>query len=150
MLIGHKHNKIIELDNVSNIAIVRAGKSDKVIFNMNHSVKIFNDKYTADYVYWEFYSNEELSQIKKLIIDKIPNWILPIENGQRYINPKCVSSISIDDYRNRVIFNLNYNVTHPKEIDKLTSDFVFQDFQDVDNFNKFVKKLESSVSFTKV
>jgi hypothetical protein len=138
-LISFKNEKMINLDNVSNI-YVENNEIGKVIFNMNYSVKIFGDKVTPDYVYWNFKSAEELDYIKRTFLPKIEDWIKPVEEGQRYVNPTCVSSIGIDNAKNRVIFNLNYPVTHPKDNNKLTSDFVFFNFKNRDNFNQFINE----------
>ena len=135
-------DKIVNLANVSNIYIdLHDNNSGKVIFNMNYSVKIFGDKITPDYVYWNFGNFEALQSMKSLIEKNIENWIYPQEPGQRYVNPKCVSSIGMDNYKNRVIFNLNYNVTHPTKSDKLTSDFVFFNFPTKHKFENFSNTL---------
>jgi len=139
--ISFKQEKIVNLENVSNIYIDNKDGQGKVIFNMNYSVKIFDNKFTPDYVYWSFNSDNDLECIKSKIILLIEDWIQPVEDGQRYINTTCISSIGIDDYKNRVIFNLNYNVTHPKDYNKLTSDFVFFNFKDRENFTNFKNAL---------
>ena len=126
---------------MSNIYIDNKDGQGKVIFNMNYSVKIFDNKFTPDYVYWSFNSDNDLECIKRIILLLIEDWIQPVEDGQRYINTTCISSIGIDDYKNRVIFNLNYNVTHPKDYNKLTSDFVFFNFKDRENFTNFKNAL---------
>jgi len=139
--ISFKQEKIVNLENVSNIYIDNKDGQGKVIFNMNYSVKIFDNKFTPDYVYWSFNSDNDLECIKRIILLLIEDWIQPVEDGQRYINTTCISSIGIDDYKNRVIFNLNYNVTHPKDYNKLTSDFVFFNFKDRENFTNFKNAL---------
>lgn len=155
-LIGFKNQKIVNLDNVSNIYVDEQGK--KVIFNMNYSVKIFGsknsinsydkiNKVTPDYVYWSFDSMQEFMKIVDLIINKTKNWIQPEEPGQRILNPDFIASITFDEDKNRVIFNLNYNITHPKDDNKLTSDFVFYDFVSKDSFNAFFNKIKTNVTY---
>jgi hypothetical protein len=138
-LIGFKNQKIINLNNVSNIYLDESGQ--KVIFNMDYSVKIFNNKFTPDYVYWTYEDEDEATQILDLLSLNTKDWILPAERGQRYLNPKFISSITLDTNKTRVIFNLNYNVTHPKDINKLTSDFVFYDFANIKNYQTFVDSI---------
>jgi len=143
VFIKYKNEKIVNLGNVSNIFIDNhEDGSGKVIFNMNYSVKIFSNKFTPDYVYWNYQTEEELNEVKGIFMPFIDamSWVKPEENGQRYINTQCISSISIDENKNRVIFNLNYNVTHPKDNNKLTSDFVFFNFSDKEAFNNFKNK----------
>ena len=135
MLIRFKNEKIINLDNVSNIFVDEDGS--KVIFNMNYSVKIFGDKTTPDYIYWKYSSLQELISITRLLNNNISDWTQPQKMGQRYVNPKCISSIGTDDSKNRVIINLCYNITHPKDNNKLTSDFVFFDFTNKEEYRDF-------------
>ena len=140
MFIKYNNEKIVNLDNVSNIFVETLGQ--KVIFNMSYSVKIFNGKVTPDYVYWSYKNLDELNEIKKIFLHKISDWIHPVEDGQRYVNTRCISSIVSDEYKNRVILNLNYNVSHPKDINKLTSDFVFFNFSSRDAYWDFKRELE--------
>lgn len=132
-------NKIVNLANVSNI-YVDGNTEGKIIFNMNYSVKIFGDKITPDYVYWEFNSEEEKDELMAEFLNYLVDlgWIFPAEEGQRYVNSNCISSIGFDENRDRVIFNLNYNVTHPKDTRKLTSDFVFFNFSTSEKYRNFV------------
>jgi len=144
VFIKYKNNKIVNLENISNIYIDNHKDGvGKVIFNMNYSVKIFNNKFTPDYVYWDYWNEEELTLIKSLFMSFIDaqGWVKPEENGQRYINTECISSISLDENKNRIIFNLNYNITHPKDNNKLTSDFVFFNFSNKEAFNNFKNNL---------
>lgn len=139
LLIKHKQNKIVNIDNVSNIFIdLQEGNKGKVIFNMNYSVKIFGDKITPDYVYWNFDNEQELEQIRYKFESKLAGWIWPFQHGQRYVNTACISSIGTDRYKNRVIFNLNYPVSHPKDIKKVTSDFVFFNFDSAEAYEEFL------------
>lgn len=143
MLIKYKDNKILNLKNVSNIFVdLDYDGAGKVIFNMNYSVKIFGGKITPDYVYWLFSSRKELEEIKNIFEPKISGWIFPKALDQRYINPSCVSSIVTDKYKNRVIFNLNYAISHPKDINnKMTSDFVFFNFESFEEYRVFLKTI---------
>ena len=113
---------------------------------MSYSIKIFGDKNTPDYVYWKFSNLDELNTIKKLLLSNINGWIQPGEEGQRYVNPRCVSSIWIDKFKNRVIFNMNYPISLPKQPEKLTSDFVFFDFSTKDKFIDYIDTLDNMLS----
>jgi hypothetical protein len=139
-LIQFKDSKIVNLDNTSSIHLDTQG--NKVIFNMGCSVRIFG-KTTPDYVYWHFRTEEELQKIEELITNKIEHWILPVEEGQRYLNPKYISNITVDENpgSNRIIFNLTYNVTHPKDENKLTSHFLFYDFMDDNKYKTFKNEI---------
>lgn len=89
-------------------------------------------KLTPDYTYWDYETEEEKKEIVDLIESKLreSSWIFPENPTLRYVNLDCVSSISFDDRNNRIIFNLNYHVSHPKDDTKLTSDYVFWNFGD--------------------
>jgi len=154
VFLKHRTNKVVNLNNVSNICVdmdksLANNISGKVIFNMNYSVKVFGEKFTPDYVYWEFKSLQELAEIDQLLLKTIANkeynlfWIAPLESGQKYVNMNCVSSVNIDYNKNRVIFNLNYNISHPKNHSQLTSDFVFMDFSTLQKFEEFNKTLDT-------
>ena len=144
MFLRYSNEKIVNLDNVSNIFIDDNNMTNggKVIFNMNYSVKIFGEKVTPDYVYWKFSNDIELKSITDILYANLrANWIKPAEEGQRFVNTKCISSIGTDEHKNRVIFNLNYNVTHPKDARKLTSDFAFFNFNTETEYNTFLNSL---------
>lgn len=143
MLIKHGSNRIVNLTNVSNIFVEE--DKQRVIFNMNYSVKIFGNKVTPDYTYWDYTTEDEKQEIVDLIQSKLreTSWIFPENDTLRYVNLDCVSSIGFDDHKNRIIFNLNYPVTHPKDDRKLTSDYVFWNFHnDTDTYNKVAENFE--------
>jgi len=139
---NNSKDKIVNLENVSNI-YVDGEDSGKIIFNMNYSVQIFGDKMTPDYVYWTFNSAEEKDELMDAFVNPIASlgWIFPAEDGHRFVNTKCISSIGFDENKNRVIFNLNYHVSMPKNNKKLTSDFVFFNFSSTKLYTDFVDVL---------
>lgn len=155
MFIKYNDNAIINLDNVSNVFVDR--KNGKVIFNMNYTVKL-SDALTPDYEYWYF---NDLDEIMKIIDDSLrrAKFIVPNNIYNRYVNPKCVASIKIDDKNKKVIFNLNSTVTHPDDArkisegqhiplhkQKLTSDFVFIKFTNTDEFYEYCEQIEELYS----
>lgn len=146
MFIRYQNNPIINLDNVSNVFIDR--KESKVIFNMNYAIRITSDTITSDYVSWKY---DNLDEIVNLLNDvlKRAKFIIPNNIYNRYVNPKCVASIKIEEANKKVIFNLNSTVTHPMDIDvkrngkqRLTSDFVFIKFNNTDEFYEYCELLE--------
>ena len=162
MFIKYKDNAIINLDNVSNVFVDR--KDNKVIFNMNYAVKVVTSNgslsktLTPDYVYWKF---NDLDEILKVIDETLrrAKFIIPNNIYNRYVNPKCISSIKIDEPNKKVIFNLNSTVTHPVDASKiaqgediplhkqqLTSDFVFIKFNNIDEFYEYCEQIEELYS----
>ena len=152
MLIKHENNPIVNLQNVSNIFVDR--KNNKVIFNMNYSVKL-REKVTADYEYWNYSDLQTLLEYLDPILEQ-NGFILPNNIYNRYVNSNCISSIKVDDRKMKVIYNLNCTVTHPddaKKIDgginiplnkqRMTSDFVFIKFNSQDDFYDYSDKIDA-------
>ena len=154
MFIKYGNNPIVNLSNVSNVFIDR--KNNKVIFNMNYSVKL-SDVTTSDYEYWHF---NNIDDIYKELNERleISGFIVPNNIYNRYVNPNCVSSIKIDENSLKVIFNLNSTVTHPEDARKIsmgdrniipkqrmTSDFVFIKFNNNDEFYEYCEQIERLV-----
>jgi len=154
MLIRYNNNPIVNLDNVSNVFIDR--KNNKVIFNMNYSVKL-GEKMTADYEYWNYENLEEIVSVLDNTLEKA-GFITPNSVYNRYVNSNCISSIKVDERNLKIIYNLNSTVTHPddsKKIDKginiplhkqrLTSDFVFIRFTNIEDYYDYFEKLEDKM-----
>ena len=143
MFIKHLNSAAVNLDNVSNIFIDR--KTQKIIFNMNYSVRL-NGNLTSDYEYWHYTDLSEVLPRLEDILEK-QGFILPNNTFNRYVNPKCVSSFKIDEKNKKVIFNLNSTVTHPEDTrlkedaQRYTSDFVFIKFTNADEFEDYVEKI---------
>lgn len=141
------NNSIVNLDNVTNVLI--DDKNKKVIFNMKYSVRLEN-VFTADYVYWRYEHEDE----KELFIEKLisANFIQPNLPTNRWVNPMNVASIKIDEGSLKVIFNLTCSITHPEDVRaikngdidhidaRVTSDYVFIKFDDIQDFDKFVEE----------
>jgi len=154
MLIRYNNNPIVNLDNVSNVFIDR--KNNKVIFNMNYSDKL-GEKMTADYEYWNYENLEEIVSVLDNTLEKA-GFITPNSVYNRYVNSNCISSIKVDERNLKIIYNLNSTVTHPddsKKIDKginmplhkqrLTSDFVFIRFTNIEDYYDYFEKLEDKM-----
>lgn len=143
MFIKHLNSAAVNLDNVSNIFIDR--KTQKIIFNMNYSVRL-NGNLTSDYEYWHYTDLNEILPRLEDILEK-QGFILPNNTFNRYVNPNCVSSFKIDEKNKKVIFNLNSTVTHPEDTrlkedaQRYTSDFVFIKFTNADEFEEYVEKI---------
>ena len=143
MFIKHLNSAAVNLDNVSNIFIDR--KTQKIIFNMNYSVRL-NGNLTSDYEYWHYTDLSEILPRLEDILEK-QGFILPNNTFNRYVNPNCVSSFKIDEKNKKVIFNLNSTVTHPEDTrlkedaQRYTSDFVFIKFTNADEFEEYVEKI---------
>jgi len=137
--------KIVNLDNVSNIAFEEYQDRDnnmkyKIIFNFNYGVSLnSNDaKVISDYVYYVYDTREEYDkmsdELSRLINEKM--WIAPIINGNvsRIANPDKISFIATDPIKNRIILNLATTVSFYSNYDKMTSDFMYFDFSNKEEY----------------
>jgi hypothetical protein len=136
MLAIKEGEKIVNLDNVSNINIVEKEEGGKIFFNMNHSIRIFGTKLTSDYIAWKYNSKSELGEILASISTTLNKWIQPSKKGERFLNPKSVSSIYFDDYNLKAVFNLNFAVSSNTDNSDISS-AAYYDFDTEDEFNQF-------------
>jgi len=136
-------SKIVNLDQVSNIGFDTGtdrfnNPKFKIIFNMVYGVSLKNntDKQIPDYVYF-VYDNPEEYQDK---IDKLnaqinhAKWFAPLigDKVDMIINPNYISFISTDRSKNRIITNLSCSVSFYNDYQRKTSDFIFLDFNTLD------------------
>jgi len=137
-------SKIVNLNQVSNIGVDT--KKLRIIFNLKYSINVF-DKFTPDYVYFEYKDYNELKKAYNNLLELVRDDFLISKNeNQRLVSKKCVSSINIIPEQKRIIFNLNYGITHPNDSEKITSDFVFWTFKNDENFQKEVENLNNSLN----
>jgi len=133
------NSKIVNLKAVSNIAfeayINRFSVQEyKIIFNMGYPVSLKTDysKHISDYVYFIYQDKAEYERTVDILSDLINHhgWIAPLINGvvTRITNPESISFISTDPRKNRVILNLNTSVSFYNNNARLTSDFIYLDF----------------------
>jgi hypothetical protein len=137
--------KLVNLDNVTNIVFDpdftdRFGnKRSKIIFNLDYHLSLpRSDKKVADYVYSVYTDkNEYQESVKKLneLVNR-KSWIAPITNNtiSKVINPDKISFMTKDDDNYRVILNLNTSVSFYGDYQRLTSDFVYLNFYDDEEY----------------
>jgi hypothetical protein len=137
--------KLVNLNNVTNIVFDpdftdRFGnKKSKIIFNLDYYVSLQkSDKKVADYVYSIYTDKNEYDKavdvLNKLVNEK--SWIAPITHGAifKIINPEKISFMTTDDDNYRVILNLNTTVSFHMDYHRMTSDFVYLNFKDWDEY----------------
>lgn len=138
-LIRSGDSKTINIEQVSNIGIDI--KKFRIIFNLQYSINIFG-KQTPDYVYFEYKDVNDLQKAVKALLEVIKDdFLISSDKRQRLVAKKCISSINYIEKQKRIIFNLNYDITHPNDSSKLTSDFVFWTFNNETEFYNDMKKL---------
>ncbi len=139
------NGNMINLESISNIVFDpdwtdRFGNhKPKIIFNFNYPVSLpKSDKKISDYKYDIFRTKEEydaaVQDLNRLITEK--QWIAPIINGkiQKIINPDKISFMTSDDDNLRIILNLNSSVSFRHDYDRMTSDFVYLNHHDWDEY----------------
>ena len=140
-----KDDIIINLDNVSSIMFENKGfKEVKVIFNFNYGITLEgSNRIIPDYVYLFYKEDEE--DLKNLIESIKLKGFITFENSDnpnRYVNTNNVSFIKFtkkklkDGLKYRIIFNLNSSVSLSASPSFHTSDAVYYDFFDYEEFQK--------------
>jgi len=139
-LIKSGDSKTVNIDQVSNIGIDT--KKLRIIFNLQYSINIFG-KQTPDYVYFEYDDIVNLHRAIKSLLEVIKDdFLISSDKSQRLVAKKCISSINFIERQKRIVFNLNYDITHPNDSRKLTSDFVFWTFNDDAEYFSDYEKLK--------
>ena len=139
MFIEHD-DKIVNTEAVTNIVI----EGSKIIFNLDYGVSLQNDvdRIIPDYVYMVIRNEEDFNDIKAKI-DSL-NWIKSefgnfdnhgnYRNNNRIVNPKAISFLKFDDRKSRIIFNLRNSVSFNRDFSQKTSDFVYFDHTEVNDY----------------
>lgn len=139
------NNTLLNLESVSNVNIQR--KRNRVIFNLNYTIgvpkssKEDQSKRISDYVYWDFSNNLELVNSVENLLNH--NYIKEnfIILGNSWINKNEISTVKFDQNKLRFIFNLSNSATFVdrKGDIRLTSEFVYVDFDDYNEFEVNMK-----------
>ena len=146
--------KIVNLDNVTNIAFEETDKSYKIIFNMNYGVSLKHktDKIIPDYVYFKYEKHQEqekdqvLQELDKLINEKM--WIAPVIDNEvtRIANPRYISFIATDEYKNRIILNLSTSISFHSDNKRKTSDFMYLDFTNKEEYKNNLEYIKDQLN----
>ncbi len=138
-------NKVINLKEVSNIAFEeytdRNGNDTwKIIYNFCFPISLKNNtsKKVPDYQYMVFHDKKEYDRTVDILNELVnqKNWLAPNVSGtiKRIINPDAISFVATDHRKNRVIVNLSTSVSFWNELSRMTSDFVYFDFDTFEDF----------------
>lgn len=127
-------DKIIFLDNISVITLDK--DRCRVVFNFMNSIFIFG-RWTPDYHYFQYRTEEKaveaFNKIKSLPHFRINYFISDIESNLDIINKESITSVSIKDNENRIIFNLNFSITSYKDKQPIEiSKFIFWNYTNED------------------
>ena len=111
----------------------------KIIFNFDYQVSLpRSEKKISDYKYLIFRSKAEydsvVQELTRLINES--EWIAPVINGkiEKIINPDKISFMTSDDDNLRIILNLRTPVSFHGDYDRMTSDFVYLNHSNQDEY----------------
>lgn len=153
-------DRLVNLQNVSNVKLIE--EKNKVIFNMNYSIKLNEPtlpysqsalisksketKAISDYAYWTGNTKNEYNSYIEEINNNIyfcTNFV-ETPNKQAYVNVNEISSLKYFDHDYRVIFNLSHPVSF-KNKDGLTSEFVLANCENKKQFYEYKTLLETKI-----
>ena len=152
MFFETKDHKFVNLREVTSIAFEeytdRFGvEKYKVIFNMNYGVSLKNDtsKMIADYVYSIYNTREDFTDAFLYLINLVDEyqWIKCKE--PRIVNPDHISFVTVDKHRNRIILNLSCSVSFHGDHASKTSDFVYINCSDKDEYYERLTNIRESL-----
>ena len=125
------NNKFINLEHVSSINVLQK----RVAFDLDCPVELDN-KVISYYAYSDSDNREDF---------KTNNYIQCnfINKDGVYINRNHISAVTFRDDKNRIIFNLSHSITSTKHNgeSRLTSKFIYFDFNTINEYNKFIIEL---------
>ena len=136
---------LVNLNSVTNIVFDEnwtdrfGNHKPKIIFNFDYPVTLpKTDKKISDYKYMIFDTKSEYElKVKELefLVNEM-GWIAPIVNNRidKIINPDKISFMTHDDNNQRIILNLNTSVSFHGDYSRLTSDFVYINFNDWEEY----------------
>jgi len=146
-------NIIINLNNVSSVMF----EEKKTIFNFNYNISLKGnlDRMIPDYVY-VYQEKHQKEKIREILNNG--KWLnFPkSDNPNRYVNPKAVSFIKMEKRTNgkyhkyRIIMNLNTSVSLSNDIYVKTSDAVYADFLDKNEFDKAIQYLNENLNIVDI
>ena len=128
-------DKIIFLNNISVISLDKDRR--RVVFNFMNSIFVFG-RWTPDYHYFQYKTEKEsidaYNKIKSLPHFRINYFISDIESNLDIINKEAITSVSIKEKENKIIFNLNFSITSYKDQQPIEiSKFIFWKYENEDD-----------------
>jgi len=132
-------DQIVNINNTTSIMF----EGKKVIFNMNYGISLNHniDHIIPDYIYF-YYKNTEDTRVVKSLLQHY-GWFTfgASDNNNRWVNPNNIASIKTETRvknsktKYRIIVNLNSSVSLSNDIYARTSDAVYYDFTNEEDFN---------------
>ena len=152
---------LINLQSVSNIVfdpewIDRFGNhKPKIIFNFDYQVSLpRSKKKISDYKYLIFRTESEYQSVVDELQDLINKreWIAPVINNKidKIINTDKISFMTSDDDNLRIILNLKTPVSFHGDYDRMTSDFVYLNHYDWEEYQNNLSYIRGLLKLKKM
>jgi len=150
------NSRIVNLKSVTNIAfeefVNRHNQMTyKIILNFSYGISLKKNtkKRVPDYCYFIYDEKDAYDVMVDTLTDLIheKEWIAPRIGGviNRIINPDKISFISKDPGHNRIIINIAASVSFYNDFERITSDFIFLDFSDEQEYEENLEYLKASL-----
>ncbi len=134
-------NKFVNLREVTSIAFEEffdryKTKKYKVIFNMNYGVSLKSNtkKVISDYVYSIYEDRSEFDDVLMYLMGLVDEYQWLKMKEPRIVNPDHISFVTQDYRKNRIILNLASSVSFNGNDECKTSDFIYLNCDDKDEF----------------
>jgi hypothetical protein len=147
-------DQIVNINNATSIMF----EAKKVIFNMNYGISLNRnlEHIIPDYVYFYYKNTEDTRNVKALL--QYFGWFTfrASDNNNRWVNPNNIASIKTETRiknsktKYRIIVNLNSSVSLSNDIYARTSDAVYYDFTNEEDFNNAKIILDDYLETTKI
>ena len=119
----------------------------KIIFNMNYGISLKHkpNKIISDYVYSIYNIREDFDDALFYLMQLVEEyqWIKAIE--PRIINPDHISFVTQDYKKNRIIINLASSVSFHGNENAKTSDFIYLNCANIDDFNERLSSIREQL-----
>ncbi len=139
-------NKFVNLREVASIAFEETNNY-KIIFNMNYGVSLKHNKnkMISDYVYSIYKDREQFDDAFFYLMKLVEEYQWIKAKQPRIINPDHISFVTSDVHNNRIILNIASTVSFHGDKDARTSDFVYINCSDEEEFKEKMLYIRESL-----
>lgn len=140
-------DQMVNLQNVSSVKVIE--EELRIVFNMNYPIALKVGgtlKKISDYVYWDCSGSEELAfSLSDILVSEYFRENFLTQIGNCFVNKNEIGSIKLDNDKMRIIFNLSHPVAFRGQNARCTSEFVYVDCKDQEEYKLYVDYLKRSI-----
>ena len=139
-------NKYVNLRETTSIAFEDNNRY-KIIFNMNYGISLKNNtnKIISDYVYSVYNTYEEFEENLLYLMNLVDEYQWIKCKDPRLVNPDHISFVTTDPRKNRIIINIASSVSFNGDLKNKTSDFVYINCDDQDEYNEKLTYIQDAL-----